>query len=619
MAYQPAVNSIALRGLSSLYTADPIDPNEETFNKILIANRGEIACRVIRTARQMGIKTVAVHSDVDSYAPHVKMADEAVCLGTAQVKDSYLRVDRILDAIHSTKSEAVHPGYGFLSENADFVSQLESDGVAFIGPSPAAITGMGDKLQSKRLAMQAKVNTIPGFDGIVADAEDCVRISREIGYPVMIKASAGGGGKGMRIARNDDQAREGFKLSSQEAASSFADDRILVEKFVDKPRHIEIQVLGDKHGNAIYLNERECSIQRRNQKVIEEAPSVFLDPETRAAMGEQAVALAKNIGYSSAGTVEFLVDAQKNFYFLEMNTRLQSDVKLNGWAIESRVYAEDPFKNFGLPSIGRLSRYQEPLHIEKVRCDSGVEEGSDISIYYDPMICKLVCYGHTRDEAIKTSIKALDSYVIRGVTHNIPLLRDILTEERFNKGDLTTNYLPEVYPDGFKGKQLSADEKFELVSMLSCIHAKELLRNRQLRNRTRQKSRDRSPTHWEVVVTLGGEQTPVTVMRDGYNFKTIVNGKEAIVSGSFDLASPLLESKVNENRETMQLIKMDMSGGIRIRSIRLQIKKKEETREENKLSEHKTYCLTQQQCLRDKGRKEIKHALLQDGFDTLTT
>lgn len=585
------------RGLSSsIYTTDPIDPNEETFRKILIANRGEIACRVIKTARQMGIKTVAVHSDVDSYAPHVKLADEAVCLGSAQAKDSYLRVDRILDAVQSTKAEAVHPGYGFLSENADFVTQLESSGVAFIGPSPAAITGMGDKLQSKRLAIKANVNTIPGFDGIVADAEDCVRISRDIGYPVMIKASAGGGGKGMRIAWNDDEAREGFKLSTQEAASSFGDDRILVEKFVDNPRHIEIQVLGDKHGNAVYLNERECSIQRRNQKVIEEAPSVFLDPKTRAAMGAQAVSLSKNIGYSSAGTVEFLVDSQKNFYFLEMNTRLQvehpitecitgvdlvhqmirvakghklkltqSDIPIRGWAIESRVYAEDPFKNFGLPSIGRLSRYQEPLHIDKVRCDSGVEEGSDISIYYDPMICKLVCYGDNREEAIKTSVKALDAYVIRGVTHNIPLLRDILTEEKFNAGDISTNYLPQIYPDGFKGKQLTDNERFELVSVLGSIHAKEMLRNRELLGVKRQKSRDRSPTRWELMATVADQQTPITVTREGQDFRTKCFGREGLVKGNFDLASPLLEAEVNGNRETMQLIKLGTAGGIRLR------------------------------------------------------
>nr|CAI5831372.1 unnamed protein product [Callosobruchus analis] len=358
---------------------------------------------------------------------------------------------------------------------------------------------MGDKLESKRLAAAAGVNTIPGFDGVVKDAEHCVDIARKIGYPVMIKASAGGGGKGMRIARSDEDAREGFKLSSQEALSSFGDSRMLVEKFIDNPRHIEIQVLGDKHGNVIFLNERECSIQRRNQKVIEEAPSVFLDDATRKAMGEQAVSLCKKLGYHSAGTVEFLVDENRNFYFLEMNTRLQvehpitecitgvdlvqqmlrvakghklnitqDDIKINGWAVESRVYAEDPYKSFGLPSIGRLYRYIEPTHLPGVRCDSGIEEGSEISVYYDPMICKLVCYGKDRKEAIDRSIKALDYYVIRGVIHNIPLLRDILTEEKFNKGDISTNYLPQVYPEGFKGKLVS-HARYDIQNNTLCV------------------------------------------------------------------------------------------------------------------------------------------------------
>ncbi|XP_064119669.1 propionyl-CoA carboxylase alpha chain, mitochondrial-like [Macrobrachium nipponense] len=582
--------------LSSIYTTDPIDPHEETFDKILIANRGEIACRVINTARKMGIKTVAIHSDVDSYAPHVKLADEAVCVGTAQAKDSYLRMDRIVDAIQETGSQAVHPGYGFLSENAEFVQRLEDLNVAFIGPSASAITGMGDKLESKRLAMAAGVNTIPGFDGIVKDSEDCVRISNEIGYPVMIKASAGGGGKGMRIAWNDDEAREGFKLSTQEAASSFGDDRILVEKYVDKPRHIEIQVLGDKHGNAIYLNERECSIQRRNQKVIEEAPSVFLDSATRKAMGEQAVALAKQIGYSSAGTVEFLVDSNKNFYFLEMNTRLQvehpitecitgvdlvqqmirvakghplkifqRDVPIRGWAIESRVYAEDPFKNFGLPSIGRLSKYQEPLHLDKVRCDSGIEEGSEISIYYDPMICKLVCYGDSREEAIERSIKALDAYVIRGVTHNIPLLRDILNEERFVKGDISTNYLPEVYPDGFKGKQLSARERDELIAMLASVSVKNSLRSANILNESRGKINSRLPSCWDLVVKVAGMEIPCSVnVLDG-SFKVTIDGRKIMVNSNFDLASPLIEAQIDGNEETVQLIKLGSAGEIRIR------------------------------------------------------
>ncbi|KAH0624516.1 hypothetical protein JD844_032080, partial [Phrynosoma platyrhinos] len=359
----------------------------------------------------------------------------------------------------------------------------ESEDITFIGPDMHAIQAMGDKIESKLLAKKAKVNTIPGYDGVVKDADEAVRIAREIGYPVMIKASAGGGGKGMRIAWDDEETREGFRFSSQEAASSFGDDRLLIEKFIDNPRHIEIQVLADKHGNALWLNERECSIQRRNQKVIEEAPSTFLDPETRSAMGEQAVALAKAVKYSSAGTVEFLVDSKKNFYFLEMNTRLQvehpvtecitsldlvqemirvakgyplrhkqNDIPINGWAVECRVYAEDPYKSFGLPSIGRLSQYKEPLHVPSVRVDSGVQQGSEISIYYDPMISKLITYGPNRAEALQRMEEALDNYVIRGVAHNIALLREVITHPRFVQGDISTKFLPEVYPDGFKGR-----------------------------------------------------------------------------------------------------------------------------------------------------------------------
>ncbi|XP_067007464.2 propionyl-CoA carboxylase alpha chain, mitochondrial isoform X2 [Anabrus simplex] len=536
---------------NSTYFLDAVDPNESIFDKILIANRGEIACRVIKSAKKMGIKTVAVYSTADSNSPHVRMADEAVCIGPPSVRESYLNMGRIMEVVKETGAQAVHPGYGFLSENATFVGVLEEAGVTFIGPSVKAITGMGDKLESKRLAQAAGVNTIPGFDGIVKDSEHCVQISREIGYPVMIKASAGGGGKGMRIAWNDQEAREGFRLSTEEAASSFGDDRMLVEKFIDKPRHIEIQVLGDKHGNAIYLNERECSIQRRNQKVIEEAPSVFLDNFTREAMGLQAVSLCKRLGYYSAGTVEFLVDSKRSFYFLEMNTRLQvehpitecitgidlvhqmiriakghplkhkqKDIPIHGWAIESRVYAEDPYKNFGLPSIGRLHKYIEPTHLPNVRCDSGIEEGSEISIYYDPMICKLVCYGKNRQEAINRSIQALDSYVIRGVTHNIPLLRDILTEEKFVKGDLSTNYLPETYPDGFKGKTLKNSEKKTLVSMAASVFAKMDIRSRMFINGSQSKVRGKIPQQWDVVVNIKNEELRCFVKKIPGGFKS---------------------------------------------------------------------------------------------------
>nr|XP_023025846.1 propionyl-CoA carboxylase alpha chain, mitochondrial-like [Leptinotarsa decemlineata] len=576
----------------SMYTLDPIDPTEPTFNKILIANRGEIACRVIKTAKRMGIKTVAVYSVADSHSMHLKMADEGVFIGNSPASESYLDKGKIMEAIRITDADAVHPGYGFLSENADFVGMLEQESVTFIGPSARAITGMGDKLESKRLAMAAGVNTIPGFDGIVENADHCVEIARNIGYPVMIKASAGGGGKGMRIARNDDDAREGFKLSTQEAQSSFGDSRMLVEKFIDKPRHIEIQVLGDKHGNVIYLNERECSIQRRNQKVIEEAPSVFLNEETRKAMGEQAVSLCKKLGYSSAGTVEFLVDEKQNFYFLEMNTRLQvehpitecitgvdlvqqmirvarghklkirqEDIGINGWAIESRVYAEDPYKNFGLPSIGRLHKYIEPTQVEGVRCDSGIEEGSEISVYYDPMICKLVCRGKDRKEAIERSIKALDSYVIRGVTHNIPLLRDILTEERFNKGDISTNYLPEVYPDGFKGSLLKTNEKLKLLAMASTIFATNELRSRNFINAPQHKIYGKTLDSWNLYIEMMEEKFKLKVKQENGLFVVEIDAEEfRIDKNSINLASPLLNVKINNEDNVIQLLSKNASG-----------------------------------------------------------
>ncbi|MEM7615955.1 MAG: biotin carboxylase N-terminal domain-containing protein, partial [Pseudomonadota bacterium] len=413
------------------------------FSKILIANRGEIACRVIKTARAMGIKTVAVYSDADRNALHVRMADEAVHIGPPPAAESYIVIDKILDAVRQTGAEAVHPGYGFLSERAEFAQALAAEGVAFIGPPVGAIEAMGDKITSKKLASEAGVSTVPGYMGLIADADEAVKIAGQIGYPVMIKASAGGGGKGMRIAWNEGETREGFQSSKNEAKASFGDDRIFIEKFVTQPRHIEIQVLGDNHGNCIFLGERECSIQRRNQKVIEEAPSPFLDEATRKAMGEQAVALAKAVDYSSAGTVEFIVDGERNFYFLEMNTRLQvehpvtelitgidlveqmirvadgevlslgqEDIKLNGWALESRLYAEDPYRGF-LPSIGRLTRYRPPQEVpQKVRNDTGVYEGGEISRFYDPMIAKLCTWGETREVALEEMRTALDTFEV---------------------------------------------------------------------------------------------------------------------------------------------------------------------------------------------------------------
>ena len=459
------------------------------FDKILIANRGEIACRVIKSAQKMGIKTVAVYSDADRHALHVRMADEAVHIGPAPANQSYIVIDKVMAAIRQTGAQAVHPGYGFLSENMKFAQALEAEGVAFIGPPSGAIEAMGDKITSKKLAAEAGVSTVPGYMGLIADADEAVKIAGEIGYPVMIKASAGGGGKGMRIAWNDEEAREGFESSKNEAASSFGDDRIFIEKFVTQPRHIEIQVLADKHGNTVHLFERECSIQRRNQKVIEEAPSPFLDEGTRAAMGEQACALARAVGYTSAGTVEFIVDGERNFYFLEMNTRLQvehpvtelitgvdlveqmirvaageklpfaqEDLSIDGWAMESRLYAEDPYRNF-LPSIGRLTRYRPPVEGPTptggiVRNDTGVYEGGEISMYYDPMIAKLCSWGQTRAAAIEEMRLALDTFEVEGIGHNLPFCSAVMEHPRFVEGAITTAFIAEEYPEGFQGVTL---------------------------------------------------------------------------------------------------------------------------------------------------------------------
>lgn len=475
------------------------------FKKILIANRGEIACRVIKTAKKLGIATVAVYSDADRDAMHVRMADEAVHIGPSPSAQSYIVIDKIIDAIRKTGADAVHPGYGFLSENAAFAEALEKEGVAFIGPPVGAIQAMGDKITSKKLAAEAGVSTVPGHMGLIEDADEAVRIASSIGYPVMIKASAGGGGKGMRIAWNDKEAREGFQSSKNEAKNSFGDDRIFIEKFVTEPRHIEIQVLGDKHGNTLYLGERECSIQRRNQKVIEEAPSPFLDAETRKAMGEQAVALAKAVGYHSAGTVEFIVDGKRNFYFLEMNTRLQvehpvtelitgldlveqmiriaageklafgqDNVKLNGWAIESRLYAEDPYRNF-LPSIGRLTRYRPPVEGTHdtgtvTRNDTGVFEGGEISMYYDPMIAKLCTWGPDRRTAVEAMVDALDQFEVEGIGHNLPFLATVMQQQRFREGRLTTAYIAEEFADGFRGVEADDSSLRKLAAVAVSIN-----------------------------------------------------------------------------------------------------------------------------------------------------
>jgi propionyl-CoA carboxylase alpha chain len=470
------------------------------FKKILIANRGEIACRIIKTARKLGIATVAVYSDADRDALHVEMADEAVNIGPPPAAQSYLLIDRIVEACRSTGADAVHPGYGFLSEREAFPVALEKAGIVFIGPNPRAIAAMGDKIESKKAAARARVSTVPGHLGEIADARQAVKIAAEIGYPVMIKASAGGGGKGMRIAWNAKEAEEGFALARSEAKSSFGDDRVFVEKFIENPRHIEIQVLGDKHGNIVYLGERECSIQRRNQKVIEEAPSPLLDAKTRKAMGEQAVALARAVGYDSAGTVEFVAGQDRSFFFLEMNTRLQvehpvtemvtgidlveqmiriaageklkirqSDVVMNGWAVESRIYAEDPYRNF-LPSIGRLTRYRPPpegpLDGGTIRNDTGVFEGAEISVHYDPMIAKLVSHGADRQQAIELQSDALDAFVIDGVGHNIPFLAALMQHPRWRAGKLSTGFIAEEFKRGFKSP-LPEGEQLELFAAVA--------------------------------------------------------------------------------------------------------------------------------------------------------
>jgi propionyl-CoA carboxylase alpha chain len=451
------------------------------FSKILIANRGEIACRVIRTARRMGIATVAVYSDADARAPHVRLADEAVRLGPPPASESYLNAELIIDACRATGAEAVHPGYGFLSERESFARALAKEKIAFIGPPPEAIAAMGDKIESKKLAQAADVSVVPGFIGEIRDTDHAVEIAGGIGYPVMMKASAGGGGKGMRLAYSETDVRESFESVRREGKASFGDDRVFIEKFVESPRHIEIQLLGDQHGSILYLGERECSVQRRHQKVVEEAPSPFVTPEMRKAMGEQAVALARAVGYYSAGTVEFIAGADKSFYFLEMNTRLQvehpvtemvtgldlveqmirvaageklafgqDDVKLEGWSIETRIYAEDPYRGF-LPSTGRLIRYRPPREKAGVRVDDGVAEGGEVSMFYDPMIAKLITSAATRDEAIDRQVAALDGFAIEGIGHNVDFLSALMQHPRFRAGDLTTGFIAEEYPDGFHG------------------------------------------------------------------------------------------------------------------------------------------------------------------------
>ncbi len=581
------------------------------FKKILIANRGEIACRVIKTARKMGIQTVAIYSDADKHALHVKMADEAVHIGPPPANQSYIVIDKVMQAIKDTGAEAVHPGYGFLSENAKFAEALEKAGVAFIGPPKGAIESMGDKITSKKIAQDAQVSTVPGYMGLIEDADEAVKISSEIGYPVMIKASAGGGGKGMRIAWNDEEAREGFQSSKNEAANSFGDDRIFIEKFVTQPRHIEIQVLCDSHGNGVYLHERECSIQRRNQKVVEEAPSPFLDEATRKAMGEQSLALAQAVGYASAGTVEFIVDGQKNFYFLEMNTRLQvehpvtelitgvdlveqmirvaggeklsiqqSDLKINGWAIENRLYAEDPYRGF-LPSIGRLTQYRPPKEVAAgpmaaagtwhgdapqgttaVRNDTGVFEGGEISMYYDPMIAKLCTWGPDRAQAIEAMRVALDGFEVEGIGHNLPFVAAVMDHPKFISGDMTTAFIEEEYPEGFMGVELGAETLRRIAAAAAAMHRVAEIRHTKVSgtmdNHTR-KVGDR----WNV--TLQGESHDLSIAADqGGSTVTFADGTSMRVESAWQPGQSLARLTVNGDPLVLKVGKI--SGGFRIRN-----------------------------------------------------
>ncbi|MGH7109516.1 MAG: acetyl-CoA carboxylase biotin carboxylase subunit [Stellaceae bacterium] len=549
------------------------------FKKILIANRGEIACRIMRTARHMGIKTVAVYSDADAGALHVREADEAVRIGPPPAAESYLRIDHILDACRESGAEAVHPGYGFLSEHAEFATALAEAGIAFIGPGPKAIAAMGDKIESKKLAYAAGVATVPGHLDIIPDAANAVAVARAIGYPVMLKASAGGGGKGMRIARSDAEARDGFRAAQSEAKASFADDRIFIEKYIEEPRHIEIQVLGDAHGNIVYLGERECSIQRRHQKVVEEAPSPFLDGNTRAAMGRQAVALARAVDYRSAGTVEFIVDRERNFYFLEMNTRLQvehpvtefvtgldlvelmiriaagetlpfgqDDVRLSGWAIEARVYAEDPVRNF-LPSIGRLIRYRPPAG-EGVRLDAGVFEGAEISLYYDPMIAKLVASGPDRDSAIARLSTALDNFYVSGVQHNIPFLAAVIGSPRFRAGALSTDFIAKEFPGGFAPPR-------DFVAADRVILAAAALAHRRLRECevAIEGALDgmRPAIEDALVVLIAGAAHSVAVRQEGSVYRIESEGESRLAMIDWQPGQPLLHLRLDDTAATVQI------------------------------------------------------------------
>lgn len=538
--------------------------NALPFKKILIANRGEIACRIIKTAKRMGIATVAVYSDADADTPHVKMADEAVHIGGSPAAESYLRIDALVDAAKATGAEAVHPGFGFVSENAKFAEALAAAGITFIGPPVKAMAEMGDKLRSKEIAKAAGVNTIPGDERIMADADDALAAARAIGFPVMLKASAGGGGKGMRIAHNEAEVIEGFESASNEARSSFGDDRMLVEKFIERPRHIEIQLIADQHGNVLYLNERECSIQRRHQKVIEEAPSPFVTPEVRKAMGEQSVALAEAVGYVSAGTVEFVVDPHHNFYFLEMNTRLQvehpvtefitgldlvelmirvaageplplkqSEVRLDGWAMEARIYAENPDRNF-MPSTGRVQVYRPPAETAHLRNDTGIEEGSEISIYYDPMITKLITAGETRNEARERLSDALDRFCIRGINANISFLNALANHPKFASGDMSTGFIAEHFPAGFDSTAFDLPDNLVLPAVAAVLQFHVDERNLPSRDAERSYIARTGGDELPLSVSCSGDTYTVTTAERSYSITTAWRPHHLVVEATVD-------------------------------------------------------------------------------------
>ena len=560
------------------------------FQKILIANRGEIACRVIRTARRLGIASVAIYSDADAGALHVREADEAICIGGSTSAESYLVIEKVIDAVRQSGAQAVHPGYGFLSENAVFADALEAEGIVFIGPRNKAIAAMGDKIESKKLAAEAGVNTVPGYVGILADDIEAVKVAGDIGYPVMIKASAGGGGKGMRVAYNETEVKEGFKSAVNEAISSFGDDRVFIEKFVEEPRHIEIQIIADSKGNTLYLGERECSIQRRHQKVVEEAPSPFLDAETRKLMGEQSVLLAKAVDYCSAGTVEFIVDKNKDFYFLEMNTRLQvehpvtecitgldlvelmiriaageelpfrqADVTLEGWAIETRIYAEDPYRGF-LPSTGRLVKYQQPEKLEGVRIDSGVAEGSEISMFYDPMIAKLITNADNREQAIDRMTVALNSFQINGVNHNIDFLSAVMANPRFQKGKFNTGFIAEEFPSGFSGTELSEEIKTRMYSIAAVFAYNRDLRDKTISGQINLARRAGFKETTSFCVSIFKENQRINLQLEQTDDAYIVSHEKGTsrVRGSCNLGAKRFEGTVDDIGMTVQV---EQSGG----------------------------------------------------------